>query len=100
MIIHWPYAMANYENVEGKRSLRVEAQRVSGCGYGEPTKSYGCIGVARGSGSRGGRASVLCAVVVLTKQRAIIKVSREINRQKQDTNNKNGLVSVCVQCVN
>ena len=40
------FAVVINENVEGKRSLRVEAQRVSGCGYGEPTKRYGCIGVA------------------------------------------------------
>ena len=54
----------NDKNVENETGLRVEAQRVSGCGCGEPAKRYGCIGVRRLCGSRGGRASVLCAVVV------------------------------------
>ena len=92
----WAFVNHNHDDVENETSLRVEAQRVSGCGCGEPAKRCGCIDARGLPGSRGGRASVLCAVVVLTKWRAIIRVSRE----SKDTNNKNGLGLEWFSCVN
>ena len=85
------------KNVENETSLRVEAQRVSGCGCGEPAKRYGCIGVRRLSGSRGGRASVLCVQWLFITKRGHYK---GVARKSKDTNNKNGLGLGWFSCVN
>ena len=80
----------NDKNVEKETSLRVEAQRVSGCGCGEPAKRYGCILVYRRAKafwvSRWSSRRPVCSGCSL-RSAAIIRC----REKSKDTNNKNGL---------
>ena len=76
----------NDKNVENETSLRVEAQRVSGCGYGEP-RSAMAVSACEGLAGLEVVEPASCVQWLFITKRGHYK---DVARKSKDTNNKNG----------